>query len=115
MGVAAGCPSVSNLDEEARIVEVYWRPGCPFCASLRRDLNRRGIPSHWHNIWTDDAARKFVQSVNNGNETVPTVRVGAQTLSNPSGAQVAALLPGSADRDQLTAHRRFRWGWSRRQ
>lgn len=48
----------------------------------------------WHNIWDDEQARAFVRSVNNGDETVPTVRVGPTTLTNPSGAQVARLLTG---------------------
>ena len=79
---------------------------------VTRDLNRRGIPTRWHNIWTDDDARQFVRSVNHGNETVPTVRIGVRTLSNPRGAQVAALLPGNAQRPvPRAAHRGFRWNW----
>ena len=79
-------------DEDA-VVEVYWRPGCPYCASLRRRLGRRGVPARWHNIWADDSARGFVRSVNAGDETVPTVRVGESTLTNPSWPELAAVLP----------------------
>ncbi len=74
--------------------EIYWRPGCPYCSALRRDLERRDVPAIWHNIWADEQARAFVRSVNNGNETVPTVRVGSTTVTNPSGTQVARLLAG---------------------
>ncbi len=73
--------------------EVFWRPGCPFCSGLRRDLRRRGIEAEWRNIWSDEQARAFVRSANGGDETVPTVRVGTVVLTNPSGAEVAALLP----------------------
>jgi len=106
---------VSNLDEQAGTVDVYWRPGCRFCTSLRRDLKRRGIPSRWHNIWTDDDARQFVRSVNNGNETVPTVRIGARTLSNPRGAQILSLLPDPTEGTVApTAHSLLRLGRWRR-
>lgn len=70
-------------------VEVFWRPGCPYCSMLRRGLARRGVAATWRDIWDDEDARGFVRSVNGGCETVPTVRVGTTVLTNPSGAQVA--------------------------
>ena len=73
-------------------LDIYWRPGCGFCASLRVDLDRRGIEATWHDIWSDDGARQFVRDANRGNETVPTVAFGDRVLTNPSGAEVAALL-----------------------
>ncbi len=45
-----------------------------------------------HNIWEDDEARAFVQSQNNGNETVPTVRVGNAVATNPSPGPFVAFL-----------------------
>ena len=83
-------------DVEDPTAEVFWRPGCPYCSALRRDLDRRGVAATWRDIWADDDARAFVRSVNGGNETVPTVRVGRRTLTNPSGTQVAQLLGGGA-------------------
>jgi len=100
-------------------VEVFWRPGCPFCTALRIDLTRRGIPAQWRNIWQDEDARGIVRELNNGNETVPTVRVGSQHLTNPSGSEVAEAVlgrPGSVARRRPagagsagTARRRRRW------
>ena len=83
---------MTTSDAGAATVEVYWRPGCPFCSSLRDDLSRRGIPAVWRNIWEDDAARAFVRDANGGDETVPTVRVGPVTVTNPAGGQVADLV-----------------------
>lgn len=70
-------------------VEVYWRPGCPYCSSLRRALARRGVAASWRNIWDDEEARELVRTANDGAETVPTVRVGSRMLSNPRAVDVA--------------------------
>jgi len=77
-------------------MQSWRRPGCPYCSALRRDLSWRGVPSRWHNIWDDQAAREFVRSANFGSETVPTVRIGSATLTNPRGMQVAALVTGDS-------------------
>lgn len=37
-------------------ITVYWRPGCPFCARLRRQLDRAGLPADWIDIWQDPRA-----------------------------------------------------------
>lgn len=74
------------------LVEVLWRPGCPYCSALRRDLNRRGVPARWRNIWEDAEAQSLVRAANSGNETVPTVVIGDRTLTNPRWAQLRPLL-----------------------
>ena len=82
-------------------VEFYWRPGCPFCAMLERDLNAAQIPLIKRNIWEDPAAAEFVRSVADGNETVPTVRIGRTAMVNPPASQVQQVLaeaaPGSGN------------------
>ena len=77
-GVSAGDPSVT----------VYWRRGCPFCASLRRGLRRAGLPTTEVDIWADPTAAAFVRGHAGGNETVPTVDVAGTVLVNPSAHQV---------------------------
>lgn len=84
-------------------VEVFWRPGCPFCAALRADLVGRGIDGVWRDIWVEPDAAAVVRSVNGGNETVPTVRVGDSFLTNPTGAEVSRALLG---RPGTVAYRR---------
>ena len=64
-------------------VTVYWRPGCYFCGRLLRGLKRAGVAVELRNIWVDDEARAFVRRHNRGNETVPTVVVGATVWTNP--------------------------------
>jgi mycoredoxin len=69
-------------------VQVYWRPGCPFCGSLRRGLARAGVPTREIDIWADPSGAARVRAVAGGNETVPTVFVGGHALVNPRVGQV---------------------------
>ncbi|HEX9888284.1 MAG TPA: glutaredoxin domain-containing protein [Nitriliruptorales bacterium] len=71
-----------------RTITVYWRPGCGFCTGLLRGLERAGLSFDRVDIWQDPDAASFVRSVADGNETVPTVRVGSVALVNPSGPEV---------------------------
>ncbi len=73
---------------EPEQIDFFWRPGCGFCAALERGLTLKRIPFQKFNIWEnpDDAA--FVRSVADGNEVVPTVRIGEISLVNPNPAQV---------------------------
>jgi glutaredoxin-like protein len=88
-------------------VTVYWRPGCPYCSRLRRDLHRLGLPVTEVNIWEDPAGSAIVRSAAGGNETVPTVIVGSTALVNPSAkAVVETMQAGDPDRpvdDQVQA------------
>jgi mycoredoxin len=84
--------SMTNDESQISLVEFYWRPGCPFCLHLERALDTAKIPMSKRNIWDDPDAAAFVRSVADGNETVPTVRVGAWSGVNPSPAEVAKAL-----------------------
>ncbi len=82
----------------APAVEVFWRPGCPFCLALRTGLALRGVRATWRNIWQDEDAAAVVRAHNGGNETVPTVRIGSTVLTNPSAGAVRRHLRGTAGR-----------------
>lgn len=84
--------SATNIDR----IDLYWRPGCGFCSSLRRQLDALGIERVEHDIWDDPAAAAIVREHANGNETVPTVVVGDVGLVNPSASQLAAHLAAFA-------------------
>jgi glutaredoxin len=77
-------------------IDLYWRPGCGFCSSLRRGLDKLGIERVEHNIWDDPSLAAVVRGHANGNETVPTVVVGSHALVNPSARDLAALLAEQA-------------------
>lgn len=73
-------------------IDFYWRPGCPFCSHLKKGLELKGVKLNMINIWESAQAAEFVRSVANGNETVPTVTIGNQSLVNPSVRKVLKLL-----------------------
>jgi glutaredoxin len=71
------------VESEHPAVEVYWRPGCGFCSSMRAALASAGVDATWRNIWEDPEAAGFVRSAAGGNETVPTVRIGEDVMVAP--------------------------------
>lgn len=70
-------------------VVVYRRDHCPFCFRLEHGLQHAGVNYEQRDIWTDSEAADFVRSVNDGNETVPTVVVTA-----PDGTRSVHTNPG---------------------
>ncbi len=98
---------VEDEGSEISSVDVYWRPGCMFCMSLRRSLKKMEIPVTLHDIWEDPEAAELVRGVARGNETVPTVVIGDRFIVNPTGKAVRNLvaelapdlLPAQTDAD----------------
>ncbi|WP_420450738.1 glutaredoxin family protein [Ilumatobacter sp.] len=73
-------------------IDLYWRPGCGFCSSLRNQLDRLGVERVEHDIWDDPSQAEVVRLHANGNETVPTVVVGDTAMVNPSARDLVAHL-----------------------
>lgn len=73
-------------------IDFFWRPGCPFCTGLEQRLSDSDVPFQKLNIWEDPDHAAFVRSVADGNEVVPTVRIGDVSLVNPSVQQVLAAM-----------------------
>ncbi len=82
--------------QPAEAVEVYWRPGCGFCSTLRRDLHRTGLPLREINIWNDQDAATLVRQAAGGSETVPTVVIGPHALVSPTVDEVMAAVAAHA-------------------
>ncbi|MCZ4520552.1 glutaredoxin domain-containing protein [Rhodococcus ruber] len=76
------------LAAEKSVPLVYWRPGCIFCLRLRVALLLRGKKAVWTSIRQDPAAAARVRSVNDGNETVPTVFAASEHRINPNPSWV---------------------------
>ncbi len=73
-------------------VVIYFREGCPYCLTLSVSVRRYASRAAWVNIWADPEAAAFVRSVNDGDETVPTVVIGGVAHTNPRPGLVADAL-----------------------
>ena len=74
-------------------VTMYTTQWCGFCKRLKAQLGRVGVEMTEIDIERDEDAAKFVESVNGGNQTVPTLLFAdGTTMCNPSAAQVQAKL-----------------------
>jgi len=109
----SGGEADAGLDREpavapgaAGVVTVYWRPGCPYCMSLRRGLKRSGLATSEVDIWSDPSGAAFVREHAGGNETVPTVDIAGTVLVNPSARTV---VDAAADAGLTVAPHLKRW------
>jgi mycoredoxin len=72
---------------------MYTTTWCGYCLRLKKALQSEGISFAEVDIEADPAAAKFVESVNGGNQTVPTVKFAdGSTLTNPSAYAVKTKL-----------------------
>ncbi|MET0898548.1 MAG: mycoredoxin [Mycobacterium sp.] len=64
---------------------MYSTTWCGYCKRLKTALKAKGIGYTEIDIEDEPDAAKFVQSVNGGNQTVPTVKFAdGSTMTNPS-------------------------------
>lgn len=64
---------------------MYTTVWCGYCRRLKLQLDRAGIPYTEVDIERDEEAAAFVESANDGNQTVPTVLFpDGTTVTNPS-------------------------------
>ena len=70
-------------------MKMYTTVWCGYCQRLKAQMKREGIVFEERDIELDPEAAAFVQSVNGGNQTVPTLLFDDGTaLTNPSIGQV---------------------------
>jgi mycoredoxin len=74
-------------------MKMYTTVWCGYCQRLKAQLGREGIAFEEIDIEADPEAAAFVETVNGGNQTVPTMLFDdGSALANPSIAQVKAKL-----------------------
>jgi len=74
-------------------VTMYTTPWCGYCARLKAQMTREGIEFVEVDIEQDPAAAEFVENVNGGDQTVPTlVFPDGSAATNPSIKDVVARL-----------------------
>jgi len=76
---------------------MYTTPWCGYCKRLKSQLDREGIAYDIVDIEQVPEAAQIVESVNDGNQTVPTlVYADGTSMTNPSVIQVKEKLTALA-------------------
>ncbi len=89
-GKSPGVRAVGTGMADFTLYSTGW---CGFCRRLKTQLDAEGIGYDEIDIESDAAAARFVESVNNGNQVVPTLKFAdGSTATNPSLAQVQSKL-----------------------
>jgi glutaredoxin len=52
---------------------IYTRPGCPFCAAAKLDLEARGVDYEEIDVYTSPGAREKLTELTCGTNVVPVV------------------------------------------
>ena len=74
-------------------VTMYTTTWCGYCSRLKAQMTREGIEFVEVDIERDPEAASFVEQVNGGNQTVPTLLYSdGSAETNPSIGQVKAKL-----------------------
>ncbi len=85
-----------TADTEIDTITMYSTTTCGYCRRLKTQLDSVGIAYREVNIEQDADSAAFVESVNGGNQTVPTVVFpDGSTATNPSLAEVRSRLTAS--------------------
>jgi mycoredoxin len=89
-GKNSACQDVESCMSQLTMYSTTW---CGYCRRLKIQLDAAGVLFDEVNIERDPEAAAFVEGVNGGNRTVPTVRFDdGSALTNPSLTQVMAKL-----------------------
>lgn len=74
-------------------IKMYGALWCPDCRRAKQFLDVRGIPFEWHDIDQDEQAGAYIEEVNNGNRSIPTIVFpDGSILVEPSNARLAQKL-----------------------
>jgi mycoredoxin len=97
-----GLTKLLSPSEERVVLTMYSTTWCGYCHRLKSQLDREGIGYTVIDIERDPDAAAYVESVNRGNQTVPTLRFAdGSALTNPSIIEVRDRL-ARVDAPQVT-------------
>ena len=81
----------------ASVVTMYSTPWCGYCKRLKRQMHDARIDFREVDIEQEPTAAEIVETVNDGNQTVPTlVFPDGSALTNPSIMQITERLAAIA-------------------
>jgi len=52
---------------------IYTKPGCPYCAAAREEMQRDGVQFAEHNVKADKSALREMLELNGDRRQVPTI------------------------------------------
>ncbi|WP_410813467.1 glutaredoxin domain-containing protein [Micromonospora sp. 067-2] len=87
--------TAQQLAQTRGVPLILWKPGCAYCIRLRLTLGTAGSRAIWVDIWADENAAAATRSLNDGNETTPTVITADGARTNPQPGWVKAQLKTS--------------------
>lgn len=80
------------MDKSYPQITVYTRPWCGGTMRVKRWLDERGIPYTEVDISKDEKAARFVEALNGGYQSVPTILFdGKHVATEPSPAELERL------------------------
>jgi mycoredoxin len=83
----------ATSDPGATAIKVYGTTWCGDCVVAKRTMDQLGVPYEWIDITGDPTAIAYVESVNGGYRSVPTIVFpNGSTLVEPSGRELTAAL-----------------------
>ena len=81
------------MGDSATVIRVYGTSWCPDCVRAKLVLDQHGTPYVWIDIQRDADAAAYVERVNKGMRSVPTIIFpDGSVLVEPSNAELAAKL-----------------------
>ncbi len=54
-------------------VMIYTKPGCPYCAAAKQDLDARGVDYDEIDVYTTPGAREQLSELTGGMNVVPVI------------------------------------------
>jgi mycoredoxin len=83
----------ATFTPDAGSVTMFTTSWCGYCRNLKKQMDRAGVTYTEVNIEEVEGTAELVASVNNGNQTVPTlIFPDGTTATNPSLAEVQSRL-----------------------
>jgi glutaredoxin len=61
-------------------VEIFVKPGCPYCRALKRKLEHDQTPYVEHDVERDPRSLQRMLELNGGRRNVPTIIMGDEAL-----------------------------------
>jgi glutaredoxin-like protein len=78
---------------EQKMIRVYGTTWCPDCVRAKQVFSKHNIRFEWVDISQDADARVYVEKINHGNRSVPTIVFpDGSTLVEPSNKQLEQKL-----------------------